>query len=84
MFAGIVTIKYKGKKFYYLRFVENYRVRGKQKVIANLGRLDLIRNKLGNLIKSIREFSDEILVTPEEIETKSALEYGQLLVGKKL
>ncbi|MEW5897487.1 MAG: IS1634 family transposase [Nanoarchaeota archaeon] len=53
-------------------------------MVANLGRLDLIGEKLGNLLKQLRKFTSEVLVTPEEIESKAALEYGPLLVGKKL
>jgi len=46
--------------------------------------VDLIGEEIAKLLKQLRKFSSEVLVTPEEIESEPALEYGQLLVGKKL
>jgi len=86
MFPRIVNVKKDKKVFSYLRVVENYRVKGKrkQKVIAKFGRVDLIPEKLGKLLKQLRKYTYEVLVTPEEIESRQTLEYGQLLAGKKL
>lgn len=89
MYPKVVSVK-SGRKhkrvLKYLRLVETYRKNGRptHRVIANLGRLDLIGEKLGNLLKRLRKYTSEVLVTPEEIESKAALEYGQLVVGKKL
>lgn len=89
MYPKVVSVK-SGRKhkkvLMYLRLVETYRKNGHptQKVIAHLGRLDKIGEKLSKLLKQLRKFSSEVLVTPAEIESKAALEYGQLLVGKKL
>ncbi|MDI6641229.1 MAG: hypothetical protein QME68_02840, partial [Elusimicrobiota bacterium] len=66
--------------------VETYRKNGRptHRVVGKLGRVDLIGEKLAKLLKQLRRFSCEVLVTPEEIESKEALEYGQLAVSKKL
>lgn len=86
MFPRIVNVK-KGKKVLsYLRVVENYRQRGKrkQRIIANFGRVELIGEKLGDLLIKLRKYTSELLVTPDEIKSKACLDYGPLLAGKKL
>jgi len=90
MFVKLTTVK-SGKKrveITYIRLLEKYRGKdGKfhERAVANLGRMDIEgRTNITRLLKSLRRFSDEILVTPEEIESKAALEYGQLLVCRKL
>jgi hypothetical protein len=73
--------------FIYLRLMERVKVdqRWKERVVANLGRQDIVgRQALGDLLKKLRRFTDEVLVTPEEIESRRAKEYGSLLVGQKL
>jgi len=87
MFPKLVTVKTSARTITYLRLIEKYTEDGKKKdrVIANLGRQDIEgRKKLGKLLKSLRKFTDEVLVTPEEIESKRVLEYGAVLVIKKL
>ncbi len=86
MFPRIVNVK-KGKRVLsYLRVVENYRQRGKrkQRIIANFGRVELLGEKLGELLKKLRKYTSELLVTPDEIKSKVCLDYGPLLAGKKL
>ena len=87
MFPKLVTVKTSARTITYLRLIEKYYEEGKKKdrVIANLGRQDIEgRRNLGKLLKSLRKFTDEVLVTPEEIESKRVLEYGSVLVIKKL
>ena len=86
MFPRIVNVKKDNKVLSYLRVVENYRQKGKrkQKIIANFGRMDLIGGTLGELMKKLRKYTSEVLVTPEEIKSKAVFEYGPLLVGQKL
>jgi transposase len=90
MYPKLVTIK-SGKKntppTVYLRLMERIKVNGvwKERVVANLGRQDVEgRESLGELLLKLRRFSDEVLVRPEEIESREALEYGTLLVGQRL
>ena len=87
MFPKLVKVKTSARTITYLRLIEKYYEDGKKKdrIIANLGRQDIEgRIKLGKLLKSLRKFTDEVLVTPEEIESKRVLEYGAVLVIKKL
>lgn len=87
MYPKLVTVKTGKKEFVYLRLMERVKVDGiwKERVVANLGRQDAAgRQELGDLLLKLRRFSDEILVRPEEIESREALEYGPLLVGQKL
>ncbi len=90
MYPKLVKIK-SGKEntppLVYLRLMERVKVNGawKERVVANLGRQDLEgRQSFGELLLKLRRFSDEVLVRPEEIESREALEYGTVLVGQKL
>lgn len=77
----------KVKDFIYLRLMERVKIHGmwKEKVVANLGRQDIEgRRALAELLKKLRRFSDEVLVTPDEIESRQALDYGSVLVGQAL
>jgi transposase len=87
MYAKLVTAISGKKKVVYLRLLEKIKKDGrwKDKVVANLGRQDIAgRLALGELLKKLRRFTDEVMVTPEEIESKQVREYGPFLVGKKL
>ncbi|MBI3317296.1 MAG: IS1634 family transposase [Candidatus Omnitrophica bacterium] len=87
MYGRLVKIKNKGREFVYLRLLEKIKENGrwKERVVANLGRQDIKgRETLGELLKSLRRFTDEVLVSPEEIESRRAKDYGAVLVGQKL
>ena len=90
MYPKLVSVKAgpnKTQTVVYLRLMERVKVDGvwKERVIANLGRQDAAgREVLGALLMKLRRFSDEVLVRPEEIESREALEYGNVLVGQKL
>lgn len=75
------------KAIVYLRLLEKIKVKGrwKENVLCNLGRQDIEgRKRLGDLLKRLRKFTDEVLVTPEEIESRLVKDYGAILVGQKL
>jgi transposase len=90
MYPKLVSVRSGRKKkqtVTYLRLMERVKMDGvwKERVVANLGRQDVQgRQDLGKLLLKLRRFSDEVLVRPEEIESRSALEYGSVLVGQKL
>jgi len=89
MYPKLVSVKSGRAKrqLVYLRLMERVKVDGvwKERVVANLGRQDVEgRQALGDLLIKLRRFSDEVLVRPEEIESREALEYGNVLVGQKL
>lgn len=90
MYPQLVKV-YSGKRnvqeLVYLRLIERVKVDGvwKQRVVANLGRQDILGRKvLGELLKKLRRFADEVLVTPEEIESQNVKDYGSVLAGQRL
>jgi transposase len=90
MYPKLVTVM-SGRKnprpVVYLRLVERVKDNGrwKDRVVANLGRQDIVgREVLGDLLKKLRRFTDEVLVTPGEIESREAKDYGNVLVIDKL
>lgn len=90
MYPKLVKVK-SGKKniqeITYLRLAERIKVNGvwKERVIANLGRQDIIGKKeFGELLFKLRKYTDEVLVTPQEIESRECMDYGAVLVGKKI
>ncbi len=77
----------KAKEFIYLRLIERVKINDiwKERVVANLGRQDVLgKEALGALLLKLRRFSSEILVTPQEIESRCAKDYGAVLVGQRL
>lgn len=87
MYPRISKVRIKGKTYEYLRIVEAYRdSKGKrhQKVIANLGRLDLMDDKLDELVKKLRRYCKGTFVFPGEITNDEAVTWGQVLVTRRL
>jgi transposase len=90
MYPKLVTVQSGSKRkqtITYLRLMERVKLKGvwKERVVANLGRQDAQgREMFGELLLKLRRFSDEVLVSPQEIESREALEYGTMVVGQKL
>lgn len=90
MYPKLVKVKSGTKKvqeMIYLRLMERVKMDGvwKERVVANLGRQDVAgRQALGDLLLKLRRFSDELLVRPEEIESRQARDHGAVLVGQAL
>ena len=86
MFPAIVRVKVGKKTYEYLRLLESFKKNGKSshRVIGNLGRVDLLRDKLGGLLKKLRNYCNEKLTTPEEIESEEVLCWGPVLVARQL
>lgn len=83
----VKVISSNGRPIVYLRLLEKVKVqrRWKENVVCNLGRQDIEgRKRLGELLKRLRKFTDEVLVTPEEIESRLVKGYGAALAGQKL
>ena len=70
----------------YLRILETYYVNGehKQRVVANLGRLDRIGDDLAKLAKRLSDFSTQPLVAPEDVKPIEALPWGPVLLARHL
>jgi len=70
----------------YLRILETYYEKGKhkQRVVANLGRLDQIRDDLPKLLKDLSRFAREPLVAPDDLQPVEALPWGPVLLARHL
>lgn len=77
----IRTVKTKDK--IYVRIVESQREGGKikQRIIANLGNLQLNKNNFVKIIEGLRKFVDEEFAKPSEIEPQNGLLYGSIIAG---
>lgn len=86
MFPAIVQVKSGSKTYRYLRLLESFKKNGKSKhrVIGNLGRLDLLGDKLGGLLRKLRDYCDEKLAAPDEIHGEEVLCWGPVLVARQL
>ena len=87
MFPRISQVKSGGKSYEYLRIVESRRDgNGKmhQKVIANLGRLDQMGERLDELVDKLRRFTQQHFVLPGEIRNEESLCRGPILVVRRL
>jgi len=86
MFARINTVKQGDKTYQYLQILESYYHQGqsKQRVVANLGRIDLRGDKLDRLVSSLNKYCKNKLVAPGQIECKEALPWGQVLLVRHL
>ena len=87
MFPRISTVRSGGKVYQYLRIVESHRDgqgRMHQKVIANLGRLDQMGNRLDVLVEKLRKFCEGHFVLPQEISNEESVCWGPILVIRRL
>lgn len=87
MFTRVSRVKYGGKIYRYLRIVENIRRKDKvvQRVIANLGDLNLIdKDNLYNLCLSLSKYAGRKLPSQEELESISALHYGEVITVRAI
>ncbi len=72
--------------YQYLRILQTYYEKGehKQRVVANLGRLDKIRDDLPKLLQALSRFAREPLVAPQEVQAVEALPWGPVLLARHL
>lgn len=86
MFPKISKTK-KGKRTYeYLRLVESYREKGKkkQRVVANLGAVELLKGRVDKVVEKLREYCLERYIKPNEITGDELPTWGPVLVARKL
>ncbi|MBI4707637.1 MAG: IS1634 family transposase [Candidatus Omnitrophica bacterium] len=87
MYTRISKVKYAGKTYRYLRIVESIWRKGKviQRVIANLGDINLIdKDNLYHLSVSLARYAGKKPLSIEELESVSALHYGEILLTKAI
>ena len=70
----------------YLRILQTYYDKGhhKQRVVANLGRLDQIGDDLTKLVRDLSKFTSQPLVAPDDVKQKAALPWGPVLLARHL
>ena len=86
MFPRVNTVKQGGKTYHYLQILQSFRHQGRvqQRLVANLGRVDLLGDKLDRLVASLSKYCKNTLVAPDQIECKEALAWGQVLLARYL
>ena len=86
MFARTKKVKSGDKEYQYVQIVEAYRDNGrpKQRVVANLGRLDLMDDKLDDLVASLRKYCRKQFTLPDEMACRQALPWGTVLLTRHL
>jgi len=86
MFARVTTVKRAEKTYRYLQIVEAYRHNGRttQRVVANLGRLDQLGDKLDDLLASLSKYASRRLAREDQIDCREALVWGPVLLARHL
>ena len=86
MFARIATVKRADKTYEYLQIVEAYRVGGRttQRVVANLGRLDQLGEKLDDLLVSLSKYTQRPFARADHLGCRHALPWGPILLTRHL
>ncbi len=86
MFARISRISRGDTEYQYLQIGEAYRENGrpKQRLVANLGRLDLLGDRLDDLVSSLRKYCRKQFTLPDEMTCKQALPWGTVLLARHL
>ncbi len=86
MFARTKKIRSGDTEYEYVQIVEAYRDHGrpKQRVVASLGRRDLLGDRLDDLVSSLRKYCRKPFTLPEETTCKQALPWGAILLTRHL
>ena len=86
MFPRITKVTKAGKSYEYLQIVESVRRDGRtvKHVLANLGRLDRIGDRLDALVQSLARFCRNPLVSSEDISATGCGVWGPILVVRHL
>lgn len=87
MFAQVHRVRSGERTYEYLRIVESYRDdrgRATHRVVANLGRLDLLDGGLVALVRSLSRFCERPLLTAEDVALEEALPWGPILLARHL
>jgi hypothetical protein len=62
MYPRVNTVKQGAKSYHYLQILQSYRHHGKarQRLVVNLGRIDLLQDNLGPLVASLSEHCQSV------------------------
>lgn len=86
MFARVTTVKTNKGTYQYLQILESYHHQGRcrHRVVANLGRLDILGDKMDRLVHSLGKYCKKKLAVPDQIECRDALTWGPVLLVRQL
>lgn len=86
MFLRKVTRRSPAGPVEYLYLVKGFRQAGtvRQRIVANLGRADLLAPHLDDLLRLLRPYLDEPVGALREVHAPQALTYGPVLVARRL
>lgn len=86
MFARVTTVRQGGRRYQYLQILESYHDDGhcRHRLVANLGRVDRLGDKLDRLVASLGPYCQKPPVRPEDLRCQSALTWGPVLLSRFL
>jgi transposase len=86
MFPRVTKVKCGEQTYRYLQIVEAYRENGrpKQRVVANLGRLDRLGHRLDDLVASLNKYCARPLVVPDAVACRESLPWGPVRLTRHL
>lgn len=86
MFLRTITKRYPGGPVQYLYLLEGYRDHGRvrQRVVANLGRADVLAPHLESLIRLLQPYLHTAIGPLPAVQAPEALTYGPPLVARRL
>jgi len=86
MYVRVSTVNKGQRAYQYLQIVEAYRDNGRprQRVVATLGRLDQLGEKVDQLVCSLSNYCKRPRLAPDQITCREALAWGPVLVARHL
>jgi transposase len=86
MFARVNTVKQGNHTYQYLQILESYHDNGRcrHRLVANLGRLDLLGDGLDRLVQSLGKYCKDKPVRSDLIRCQQALTWGPVLLSRYL
>jgi len=86
MFARVNTVKQGSHTYQYLQILESYHDNGhcRHRLVANLGRIDLLGNKLDRLVQSLGKYCKDKPIRSDLIRCQQALTWGPVLLSRYL
>ena len=86
MYPRVNTVKKTNKTYHYLQILQSYRHQGRirQRLVANLGRMDLLDQDLDKLVTALSKYCKNRLIGPEHVQCRQALIWGPVLLARHL
>lgn len=83
MYPRINTVKQGSKTYRYLQILQSFRQEGKirQRLVANLGRMDLLGQNLDRLVAALSKYCKEKLISTGQVQCKDSISWGPVLLA---